>query len=199
MIKNITAVILAGGNSSRMNFDKKYIEVNEEYLMNKNVKILLKYFENVVIISNDLKLDEFELPLNIKIYKDDIRGCGPLGGIYTAIKNINTEYIYVLACDMPNVNVNYINYLSNIANKFNVDGVVTQFGDWIEPFNAIYSRKLLKSMKGYLVSGRKSIFGFIENKEFYYVAEKIAREFSPNWEMFENYNTELDLLKNINL
>jgi len=199
LIKNITAVILAGGNSTRMNFDKKYLEINEEYLMNKNVNILLRYFENVVIISNDLKLNKFDFPFNVKVYKDDIRGCGPLGGIYTAINNINTDFIYVLACDMPNINVNYINYLKDIVNEFNVDGVVTRFGDWIEPFNGIYSKTLLEDMKKYLNSGRKSIFGFIENEEFYYVEEIIARKFSPNWKMFENYNTELDLLKSINL
>lgn len=198
MIKNVTAVILAGGKSIRMGFDKQFLKTNEEFLIKKNTEKLLKIFEKVTIISNDLKLEDLKFSSDISIYPDIIKGYGPLGGIYTALERVKTDYIYVLACDMPNINKEYIRYIVKINNK-NIDklGVVTEFGDWIEPFNGLYSIELKDNIKKYLISGRRSIFGFIRDKNFYYIKEEKAREFDPKWDMFENFNTTADLLRRI--
>ena len=55
MNSNSTAIILAGGRSLRMGFDKQLLRLNDEYLLEKNLLILLELFEEVIVVSNDPK------------------------------------------------------------------------------------------------------------------------------------------------
>lgn len=189
------AVILAGGKSIRMGFDKQFIMFNDNYLIKENVKKLSKLFDEIIIISNNSVLSKISFEENVSIFEDDIKNCGPLGGIYTALNRSNSDMIYVIACDMPEINELYIEHMKDMLKEKKLSqGIVTRFGDWIEPFNAFYSKRLTKDIKRYLLSGRRSIYGFIKTKKFEYVEEEIARKFSPNWEMFSNFNTTDDLI-----
>lgn len=186
-----TAVILAGGESTRMGFDKQFLKIDGEYLIKTVAKKLSKYFEKIIIISNNPKIKLLDFDTNVSVYEDDIKYCGPLGGIYTALNKTDSDLIYVIACDMPNINDEYIKYLKSKIGFY--EGVITKFGDWVEPFNGIYSSNIKKDIKKYLLTGRRNIFGFARSKNFLYIEESIARKYSPDWKMFDNLNTEKDL------
>ena len=196
MHKNSVAVILAGGKSTRMGFDKQFLQLNEDYLIKKNVKKLSRHFDEIIIISNNPDIYNISFEENVSIFEDDIKNCGPLGGIYTALNKTNADMIYVVACDMPQINEPYIEFMKSELKENNMcQGIVTRFGDWIEPFNGFYSKTLCGDIKKYLLTGKRSIFGFIKPKRFRYIKEEVARNFSPDWEMFSNLNTTDDLQK----
>src|SRR5699024_10971808 len=113
-------VILAGGKSSRMKFDKQKIIINGEYLIYKNIKKLEELFDEITIVTNtpDLYVD-----LNVKIIKDIYPGNGPISGIYSALSTSKNEFLYVLAVDMPNINYDYIKYVDSMYDE-NMDGLV---------------------------------------------------------------------------
>ena len=76
-------------------------------------------------------------------------------------------------------------------------GCVTRYKEWIEPFNAFYSRDLLPSAEHFLKSGRKSVFHYLSRENIYYIAEKDARAYTPDWSLFCNLNTPGDLTKHL--
>lgn len=76
-------------------------------------------------------------------------------------------------------------------------GCVTRYKEWIEPFNAFYSRDLLPSAERFLKSGRKSVFHYLSRENIYYIAEKDARIYTPDWRLFCNLNTPGDLSKHL--
>ena len=78
--------ILAGGLSSRMGSDKSKLQVGG--------KSLLSHIRRTARTLN--------IPVRV-IRRDLVSRCGPVGGIYTALKTTSADAVLFLACDMPQV------------------------------------------------------------------------------------------------
>lgn len=185
-----TAIILAGGKSSRMGFDKQFLKIEERRLMDSIIQKLNKEFEEIIIVTNK---PEYYIGLSHIITKDIIEGKGPLGGIHAGLTFSSSEYNFIVACDMPNINMDYVRFMKASIKNNNIDGCVTRFGDWIEPFSSFYSRHIIKDIEEHLLSNRRSINSLLGKLNIQYIEEIKAREFSPNWDMFINLNTKEDL------
>ena len=191
MEKFKTGVLLAGGKSQRMGFDKQLLSVNNRRLVYELVHRLKEEFEEIIIVTNSP--EHYEGGTGYSVISDEIKDMGPLGGIHTGLKAAAGEYVYFLACDMPCVNVDYIRFMKNKIKNLEVDACVTRFGEWIEPFNAFYSKSLIKGIEADLLIGKGYIFQYLKKQNCLYIEEKVAREFSPEWDMFLNLNTVSEL------
>ena len=120
---------------------------------------------------------------------------GPLSGIHAGLSAASSEYSFVIACDMPQINTKYIDYMMELLNKNESMACITKFGDWIEPFNAFYSKALIEHIESFLMGGGKAVHRLLMNHNVEYIPEEVARSFSPDWGMFFNLNTREDLLK----
>lgn len=80
----IEICILAGGLSSRMGREKSRLRLGKRTILQR--------------IRRTAK--ETKLPTRI-IRRDLVKRCGPLGGIFTALKTTNASAVLFLACDMP--------------------------------------------------------------------------------------------------
>lgn len=187
-----TAVILAGGASRRMGFDKQTLIIHEQRLINNQIKLLLQRFDHVLIISNNQELLP-ECSERVAIVPDMVHGYGPIGGLFTAMHHLEGMF-YVVACDMPNVDLDYIDYLRKHITA-STQGVITRYGDWIEPFHGFYSKSMKENLKVYLDKGQRSIHQFLLQHPIVYIPEEKARVFSPDWLLFDNINTKEDLLR----
>jgi len=186
-----TAVILAGGKSSRMGFDKQCIRLGDTLLIEQQVEQLQSVFKEIIIITN--KPEHYQ-HLNCILAADELKDFGSLGGIHAGLKAASSEYCYFIACDMPHINSDYILYMLGIIGKSGpFQAVATRFGDWLEPFNAFYSKSLLPSIEQAYKDGRSKIGDMLAKAQTYYVEESEARNFSPDWGMFDNINTQADL------
>lgn len=108
-IKNVTAAVLCGGKSRRMGFDKAFLMDGEQYMLLKIVRELQLMFEQVVLVSDTKsKFQERADFRGITVLEDIYTEKGPLGGISTALEKVQTEYIFVMACDMPLPDVSLI-------------------------------------------------------------------------------------------
>ena len=77
------------------------------------------------------------LSVIVDIY-DDI---GPMGGMYSSLKNCKEDYLFITACDMPFINKALINKLqANMKN--NIDVVLFSKNKLLYPLGAIYFSKM---------------------------------------------------------
>jgi molybdopterin-guanine dinucleotide biosynthesis protein A len=187
-----SAVILAGGKSRRMGFDKQFLQIKDHYLLCWHGEQLATMFDQIIVVSNT---PELYRGTPFVVVSDELRHQGPLGGIHIGLKTALSQNVYFLACDMPNINLDYIRYMQHCVSQNHAPACVTRYGDWIEPFNAFYSRVLISSIEDYLGSGRHSLFDFLETCETLYIPEAEARQYSPDWKMFLNLNTREDFEK----
>ncbi|MCI0538035.1 MAG: molybdenum cofactor guanylyltransferase, partial [Verrucomicrobiales bacterium] len=76
--------ILAGGLSSRMGRDKGQLRLGRQTLV-----------DHIRQSARQLKV-----PVRV-VYQDAVPRCGPLGGVYTALKRSRASAVLFLSCDMP--------------------------------------------------------------------------------------------------
>lgn len=165
-MKNITqlpinGLILSGGLSTRMGEDKRLINYHgisqEQYLFD-----LLKTYCSEVYVSINRNQNTdlphiFDLDLSIK---------SPIVGIISAFeKNPETAWL-VVACDMPFVNREAIEYLIKHRNpeKF-ATAFENQEEHFPEPLLTIYEPKIFKKLNQAVSQGKKSPMKVLQRLE----------------------------------
>jgi molybdopterin-guanine dinucleotide biosynthesis protein A len=85
--------------------------------------------------------------LGYPVYPDKFSGCGPLGGIYTALSVCATDWNLIVACDMPGISVGVLGTLLRSAEESGASCVVASGpGGEPEPLCAVYHRRCLPLM-----------------------------------------------------
>lgn len=192
-----SAIILAGGKSMRMGFDKQFLKLENKSNVELLIEKLSPLFSDFIIVTNKPnEYDDEKIKYEkIKLVSDEIKDKGPLSGIHIGLKESKSKYAYLIACDMPIVNLDYIRYMMALLKIKESDAVVTEDRIGIEPFNAFYSRDLYKVIELYLNSDKRDIKTLLQTVNTTYIPHKKALKMSPDWSMFLNLNTKEDLEK----
>lgn len=185
MKKNkFTGIVLAGGFSSRFGTNKALAKIGSDKLIEHVVARIEPLFEEVIIVTND-PLDYVELGKTI--VTDIVPHQGPLGGIYTGLFFSRHEYAFVVACDMPFINPDFVQFL--VDNAHGNDVVVPSFDNKFEPLHAIYGRRCLGHMKSLLERDRRQVMEIFRRVKTLKIGEEEIRKFDPEMKCFFNINT----------
>ena len=193
-MKDVYAVIMAGGKSSRMGGGIKSLEkFNNKMIFDRIYENINKQVKNIIINTNNEKsiLDNYNLP----IIKDMIKGyLGPLAAIHASLnwihentKNIN--WLVTIPGDTPFIPNNLANKLYARALKFNRDIVLAKSNNVIHPVIGIWKIDLLKHLEQTIISGERKIILWAEKHNLDY-EEFTEKGFDP----FFNINYKKDLI-----
>lgn len=184
----MTGIILAGGKSSRMGFNKAFIEVNGVSIIERTVNIFKGIFDEIIIITNTpLEYERFD----VKIAADLIKDAGALGGIYTGIFHASSNNSFVAACDMPFLDKDTILKMLDIS--FDSDAIVPFAGNRFHPLHAVYSKNCLKPMEEAIKKGDLRINNLLKKIRTKKVEDIFIKE--PAVLSLCNVNTTEDLNK----
>ncbi|MDE1843879.1 MAG: molybdenum cofactor guanylyltransferase [Thaumarchaeota archaeon] len=135
-----SAIILAGGKSTRMGMNKALVNILGKPLLSWSVDSLSKLVDDLVVVARndtDAKLYEKILSGRARLVMDDSELEGPLVGIISGFKAAKSNYCYVHPIDSPIIKKEVIEYLFQQAKNF--DGAVWKIqDDMIEPLHAVY-------------------------------------------------------------
>ncbi len=187
LIQNVTAVILAGGPSSRMKSNKALLPYRGGRFIDAIYRLLRSIFADVILVTNNPEQYEF-LPCN-KV-PDIYIGMGVLAGIHSGLYHSNNPAIFAVACDMPYLKEGLIRYM---ASRADVGGVlIPESPSGLEPLHACYGKECLAAIETALLSGQKRIVSFFDHTAVRKIhAEQIAY-FDPAFTSFININTPDD-------
>ena len=182
-----TGILLAGGNSSRMNKNKAFLEMEGKPLVERSLTVLQAVFAEVLISANK---PELYVGYEVPIIRDEILGRGPLEGLYQGLKVATYDEVFFVACDMPFLRVELIRFLSSLllAN----DVVVPQLQSGLHPLHAFYHRRCLPLIKKNLEAGRLKIIDVYPSCSVRYVGEAELQVFDNLSKAFCNVNTPDD-------
>ncbi len=194
----MNAIILAGGSSSRMGFDKTFIKIGGLTLIERQIKLLDTIFDKIIIVTNGQRksdslykiMDKNRLK-NVKIIQDIILGQGPLGGIYSGLAASDSFYNFTVACDMPYIDTGLIEYMYKKSSGY--DAVVPRINKRYEPLYSIYSKNCLKFIGRLLdkeIFRINRLFLKIKLKE---ITKNEVGQFPFSTKIFTNINTREDL------
>jgi molybdopterin-guanine dinucleotide biosynthesis protein A len=186
---DITAVILAGGQSSRFGSNKALALLHGKSLISHVTDIMSAIFTYRLLVTNTPEQYDF---LNMPMIKDQYRGMGPLAGIHAALMQINTSRAFVVACDMPNVSPELIRYLCSIdAQEYDV--VIPWLEKGQEPLFGIYHKKSLPIIDSFLQQEKCQVTMALEKLQVRRVNEDEILSVTDDLACFKNINRPADL------
>ncbi len=191
---NITGAVLCGGKSTRMGREKAtrllYGKPVVEHVLNN----MLRIFKKVVISSSD-NSDIFT-KYNLTVIHDIVKDKDSLGGIYSVLKNVETDYVFFVACDMPFIAQTAVEFM--IENIGDYDIVVPRIKGKFQPLFAIYSKKCVPLIEQNLSANKLKLYDIIKAYNSKIVDENELKRYCNINKNFFNINTEEDYYKALN-
>lgn len=190
-------IILAGGKSSRMKSNKIFLKFLGEPLIKRVVNEASKASKNIIVTigKNDIKKAYTSiLPKWVKVIPDKVDGKASLYGTLAGLEAIKTDYVLILAADIPFVNADIIKRLFTEVNGFDMAIPIWPNGN-VEPLYAIYNvQATINSFRESFKKGEVRIKDAINkfNKINYVPVEKF-KKIDANLNCFININTPEDL------
>lgn len=186
----MSAIILSGGKSTRMGFDKSHMDINGKSLLEMTVSRLRTLFNEIIICGSP----DFNLDLPGVIWAADIYiGLGPIGGIHSGLAYSSEDISFVMACDMPEVDLDAVRYMMEAARGYDI--CVIQDGEYYEPLFGIYSKRVLHIIENNIKAGKYKVSSLFEYANVRYVKYDEIRLFKPEFKEVVNLNTPEDYEK----
>jgi len=191
--KELTAIILAGGQSRRMSRDKASLLVNGQTLLEQVIGQLTGHFREIIISVS--KGQHYELN-NVRQVEDRDENAGPLAGLLTGLQASSSEISLVVPCDQPEVDLGIVRDLLQALGQHDLvylrlDGQIPH------PLFALYRRSLLPVIERLIKEKKLSVLYLLP--EVKSLALDIPSDRIP-WHLnsFEDYQNYLQYLRRKN-
>lgn len=182
---NKTLAILAGGKSSRMNYNNKALLTYKEKRFIEHIIEAGKDYKEVIIISNNL--EEYK-GFNLRIVEDIYKGNGPLSGIHSALINSTTDKVLCIACDMPLITKETLNIIGSYQEEYDV--LVPKVSERLQPLCGVYSKNIISKIEEAIKENNNKLQLLIRTLNLKVIEGDINSKFIE--QDFLNINTEKD-------
>lgn len=181
-IKKIAGVILAGGRNSRMDGEKKlFLEYKGELFYQLIAKALGPSGKIFLSVDHKEPYENLGFPLIL----DQYSSIGPMGGIYTSLKECREEALLVFSCDIPLVEKRLAEELLMQFYKTE-NPVFAQTAKRVHPLVGIYTKPMLLPMEKMIESGDFRMMNLLDQVKH----DLVTGEGFEN--MLKNINTKED-------
>lgn len=183
----VTGIILSGGKSSRMGTEKGLVKHKGKALIEYSIEALLPICDQLVISSNKDCYDYLNLP----VIADELKECGPIGGIYSCMHSVKSDIYLVLSCDVPNVLSELFKDLLNEIGEENLICPIDGNGRR-QPLIAAYSSSCFPIIESELIKGNFKMMKLIDllNPRLFSITDELSYYTSK---LLSNVNSPIDI------
>jgi molybdopterin-guanine dinucleotide biosynthesis protein A len=159
----ITTIVLAGGKSSRLGRDKALINVNDIPLLRKICLLASECTSEVHVITSWPERYLSIIPSHCQLIQEvllagEIHPHGPLVGFAQGLSKVKTEWVLLLACDLPCLTASvirrWINSLDGVGEG--IKAVLPRQNQRWEPVCGFYRRSCLPSLDQFVQQGGRA-------------------------------------------
>lgn len=177
----ITAIILAGGKSTRMNQRNKGLQLLNGQPLYCHVIEKIKPQVNHIIINSNQDITDYQQS-GYPVITDVLTGfLGPLAGIYSGLLASTTDWNLAVSCDSPFLPNDLVYRLQQHCHSHLASYVFD--GQRSHPTIMLIHRQLAPVIKQYLQRGERRLLLLLTE----IMADKV--DFSDNQQAFVNINT----------
>jgi molybdopterin-guanine dinucleotide biosynthesis protein A len=200
---NRSAVVLAGGFSSRFGQDKGVLELAGKPLIRHVVDAVGSVVDETIVVTNsEERVGKYAMFMgsDVRFAVDVGELRSPLIGALTGFGAARGEYSLLLPFDVPFVSRDVVLLLFELC-----QGKAAVIPRWpngyIEPLHAVYRTRLaLEAARSAVAEGKLQVRALIENlREIRYVSTLVIQQLDPELLTFFNVNTPADLNKAVAL
>jgi len=191
---SIAGFILAGGESSRMGVDKGLLEIAGVPMIVRATRLVESAVGGPAVV---VGTPEKYRGLGLRAIADDWPGCGPLGGITTALRASEADWNLIVACDLPYLTREWLEYLLQRARDSEAEAVVPMnlvpaSKRGAEPLCAIYHTGGESAMRRALERGVRKVTDGLAELRVEVIEPAEWKGFDSNGLLFKNVNTPAD-------
>lgn len=192
---NLSAMILAGGQSARMGRDKALIYVSDRPLLVQVYEVACQCADPVYIVTpwseryrtilpEALFIQEHSLPTDTAPVPH-----GPLVGFAQGLAQVKTEWVLLLACDLPRLQVQTLQQWSRLLSDASTETIALlprHPQGWWEALCGFYRQQCLISLNQFIEQGGRSFQRWL-------MGQTVQELVVPDRQMLMNCNTPADL------
>ena len=189
----LSAMILSGGASSRMGQDKAWVCVDGVPLLQRTCAIAQACAQSVVVVTR-WESHRAIAPVTCDVLLESefaIAGAGPLVAFAQAFPRISTEWVLLLACDLPALQAAIVQrWMTQWDGR--AIALLPRTGDRWEPLCGFYHRDCLPSLQACVAQGERSFQRWLASIAVQAIAMS-DDAIAPEQAMLFNCNTPQDL------
>lgn len=178
-----SGIILSGGKSSRMTYNKSFADMGGKTLLDISMTKFAQYFDEVIIITND---PDTYAGFEAKVYKDIYPCMGPIAGIHSALYHARYKPLFLMACDMPFMNMELARYM--LAQASGYDSVVPVIMGRLQPLVAVYQDSCIEIFTECLEQQKLKLTRVFEELHTRFIYEEELKQFGDINRLFFNVN-----------
>jgi len=180
------ALVLAGGDNTRYPTPKGLIAIGGRSIIQRQIDML-----NTLGLTPHVSTNTPDLyaGLGVPLIGDSVRRAGPVSGIISAFDATGTPEMLVMACDMPFIKPEMIQY---IIEHRGGEATVPAPGGRPEPLLAVYTDKAAGKMRRAMEKGNSSMRGLLGLLEARLIHQDEICVIDPEGVSFVNINTPED-------
>src|SRR5580700_6670283 len=184
----VDGFILAGGESSRMGRDKALLEFGGVALIVRTAKLVESAARWCAIVGDAVRLEGLEL----RVIEDDLPGAGPLGGIATALGASEAEWYLIVACDLPYLTREWLEFLIGRALRSDAAAVLPMNERGAEPLCAMYRKPTEGAIRAALERGVRKVTDGLADVHIEFIEPREWKSFDSDGLLFKNMNSPAD-------
>ena len=186
MRDSVSAIILAGGRSSRMGRSKASLKFGSSTLLDRVVTEMKRVFDDVVIVVSPTELIEIAGVLTVH---DEAEYAGPIGALERGMLAAKSETIFACSCDVPFVSADLALALAGMLSD--CDALIPHVEGKLQTLHAMYRKKCAKVLATMRAKGEHRLHEIVNFAKVRIITEDEIRALDPKADMrsFFNVNT----------
>lgn len=158
----ISAIVLAGGKSSRMGRDKALLDINGNRLLSQVCLIARECATQTYVVTPWIEKYQSVVPPNCQLVRERLvlntTSNTPLIGFVQGMQLVKTEWVLLLACDLPYLSSSQVKqWLPALATVLPTEiALLPRSPKGWEPLCGFYRQTCLSSLEAYLQDGGRS-------------------------------------------
>ena len=158
----ITAIILAGGESSRMGQDKALLTIGNNTLLSRICLVARECSSKVCVVTPWIDKYQNVLPSDCQLIREelmlDTRSNTPIIGFAQGLQLVETEWVLLLPCDLPRLSSSQVKqWLPALATVLPTQiALLPRNSKGWEPLCGFYRQSCLPLLETYIKDGGRS-------------------------------------------
>lgn len=161
--QKISLLIIAGGRSSRLGVDKRFVEIGGvgllETILRKASEI--DFAEKFLCVEDELPaLKDLATQYGATLLVDKIKNSGPLSALASGLERVETQWALAVSVDMPFFEFKAV---VGLIEKFaTVQAILPELDGRVQPLAGFYRRELSEFFRREVLSGQRKIMAAVK-------------------------------------
>lgn len=184
----LSAIVLAGGKSSRMGKDKALLHIQGVPLLRLVCDIASALCNPVYVVTPWPERYQDLVPATCQFIQEVPLPHGPLVGFAQGLAQVQTDWVLLLACDLPRLRVEVLQDWAAVLDSVGEEAIalLTHHAKGWDPLCGFYRRSCLPALTDYINQGGRSFQHWLAQHPVQVLP-------LPDAQMLFNCNTPADL------